>query len=257
MNLISVSELIKQSWQLYKNNFKTLISITAWLLIFVLFQVLFSILILTGKLAAAAFLGFLVLIASIAATIVISIILIEVINKIYHKESIDNWHNLIKPAINRIGGYLLVAIITAVLVMVGFVLLVVPAIIMAVWYSLSEQVFVLENVKGYAALKRSKELVSGYWWQVFGRWLGASLFFAVIIWIINAIVLFPFGINKFSPNFTMNVMVWEQTKWQDDLISGVTSVLIIPLFTTIGIILYNNLKQIKSASQVNQVPSPE
>lgn len=252
MNLISLTDLIKQSWRLYKNNFKTLISITAWLLIFVLLQMLLFILTLTGKLAAVAFFGFLVLIASIAAAIVMSIILIQVINKIYHQEPIGNWNDLIKPAINKIGSYLLIAIINTVLVVVGLVLLIVPGIIIAVWYSLGAQVFVLENIRGYAALKRSKELVEGYWWPVLGRWLGVSLFFGIIIWIINAVVLFPLGINRFVPAITMNAILGEQTKWQEDLISGIISILVIPLFTTVGVILYNNLKQIKSTPAKNQ-----
>lgn len=252
MNLISLIDLIKQSWQLYKNNFKTLMSITAWLLIFVLLEVLILILALTGKLAIAAFLGFLVLIASIVATIVISIVLIQIINKIYHQELIGDWHDLIKPAVNRIGSYLLIGIITAILVFVGLVLFIIPGIIMAVWYSFSEQVFVLENIKGYAALKRSKELVEGYWWPVLGRWLGASVFFGIIIWIITIIISIPFGINKINPSNMMNAIIGQQSRWQDDLISGLISIFVLPLFTIIGVILYNNLKQIKNTSTKNQ-----
>lgn len=250
MNLISVSELVKQSWQLYKNNFKTLISITAWLLPFVLLQILLLIPAQVSVLDFTALLSFLVSVASIVTAIVISIILIQINNKIYLQESIGNWRDLIKPAIQKAGGYVLVVIITAILVIIGLVLLIIPGIIMAVWYSFSEQVFVLENIKGYKALKRSKELVSGYWWPVLGRWLGASLFFGIIIWIISIIVSIPFGINKINPTGMMNVM--QQPTWQDDLISGIISIFVTPLFIAIGVILYNNLKQIKDASPETQ-----
>lgn len=251
MNLISLTDLIKQSWQLYKNNFKTLISITALLwLPFVLLEVLLLIPASVSPFGIADLLATLVSIASVVAAMIASIILIQIVNKIYHQEPIGNWRDLIKPSINRIGSYLLVWIIIIVLVMVGLILLVIPGIIMAVWYCFSEQVFVLENIKGYAALKRSKELVQGHWWPILGRYLGASLFFGIIIWIINAVILFPFGVNKIDQANIISIM--RQPTWQDNLISGIISIIVAPLFITVGVILYNNLKQIKDTPTKSQ-----
>lgn len=51
--------------------------------------------------------------------------------------------------------------IMAIAVMGGMILLVIPGIIAAFWFSLATQVVVVERVSGVAALKRSRELMRG------------------------------------------------------------------------------------------------
>lgn len=58
--------------------------------------------------------------------------------------------------------------LTGLLVILWGLLLIIPAIIFGVYYSLSSQVVIGENLKGMAAIKKSKEYVKGMWWKVFG-----------------------------------------------------------------------------------------
>lgn len=268
MNLISVSELVKQSWQLYKNNFKSFFSVIIWLLPFV---VVLSILETINKATANSYSGLysLITIADIIAVIVVNIVLIEAINKFYHNESVDI-QELVKPAIYKAVGYVWIVILVSLLVILGFFLLVIPGIILGIWYSFAEQVFILENTRGYSALKRSKELVKGYWWPVFWRWLGPTLFFGLIIVIVSAIILVPtitlLGSSRESvgPDTTTlykcgsllsacisNTMNPVSTL-MFNLYGGIVGVIVTPLFTALGIILYNNLKQVNAASPKTQ-----
>lgn len=50
----------------------------------------------------------------------------------------------------------------------GFILFVVPGIIFSVWYSMGMLAIVDENLSVGAALSRSKQLVSGRFWEIFG-----------------------------------------------------------------------------------------
>ena len=74
---------------------------------------------------------------------------------------------LLKEARGYLGGYLWVNILSAFFVMVGFVLLFIPGLIFLVWFSLAGWVFFVEGIRGWSALKRSKELVSGFGWPTF------------------------------------------------------------------------------------------
>lgn len=270
MNLISVSDLIKQSWQIYKNNFKTFTSITIWLLPFIILSLLADIGLNNfledvtpesttsniGVLGGLGIVSLLLFFVYVVAIMVIAIITIQVAQKLYLGESVSP-KEMIKPAINRIAGYLWVNIIMSVLIFIGFLIFIIPGIILAIWYSFSEQVFVLENVRGYNALKRSKELVEGKWWAVLWRWLGPSLFYGIIIGIVSVIV-FILLIKIGFPETTFSDMMFPDKSTNDtlstifDSYQGILSIFTIPLFTIIGVILYNNLKSIKEAPSKDQ-----
>jgi len=83
-----------------------------------------------------------------------------------------------------------VSILSFFIVAGGFLLFIVPGIILAVWFSLALYVLVSEDLKGMNALFRSKQLVSGYWSSVFGRIILLTLVsFAIMIPLIVAAVI--------------------------------------------------------------------
>lgn len=66
----------------------------------------------------------------------------------------------------------------------GLLLFVIPGIILTIWFILAPYILVSENLRGMNALFRSKQLVSGYWWSIFGRFL--------VMWIIFLVIYLPF-----------------------------------------------------------------
>lgn len=66
----------------------------------------------------------------------------------------------------------------------GLILLIIPGIIFAIWFSLSYFVLLLEDIRGVEAMKRSKAYVKGKWWAVFGR-----LMFLIVVGFIVSVVL--------------------------------------------------------------------
>ncbi len=75
---------------------------------------------------------------------------------------------LLRAATPVLGQLILVGIVAGIGIVVGFILIIVPGLILLTIWSVAAPVVVLENPGVFAALRRSRELVRGNGWQVFG-----------------------------------------------------------------------------------------
>ena len=64
---------------------------------------------------------------------------------------------------------------------IGLILLIIPGVIFAVWFALAMYILILENKGIMESLSKSKELVKGHFWTVFGY----NLFFGIVMLIIS------------------------------------------------------------------------
>ncbi len=88
----------------------------------------------------------------------------------------------------RMWALAVVGLWTGLAITGGFILLIIPGIICAVWFVFSSFVFVNENISGTDALRQSKKYVVGRWWAVFGRLI--TLW--VTLWIVSMVADFIF-----------------------------------------------------------------
>ncbi len=97
----------------------------------------------------------------------------------------------------------LVVLLQSLVIMGGVVLLVIPGIILMVYYGFSSVIMVVEGKKGRAALAQSKAYVKGKGWKVFGR--GLLLF---LVYIIPYTILQILGtVSKDNPAVTFTVLI--------------------------------------------------
>lgn len=90
--------------------------------------------------------------------------------------------------------YIGMSIVMSVLLFIGFLLLIVPGVILSVWFAFSTFVLVLERAGIVESLKKSREYVRGRWWAVFGRIMLLALVMIVLSIVISGLsVLVPFG----------------------------------------------------------------
>lgn len=89
-------------------------------------------------------------------------------------------------AMNKIGKLLAAGIAKYLVVFVGFLLLIVPGIILLLGYAVVAQVVVLERVSATASLRRSWELTSGYKTRALGL--------AIVLWMILLVPSMAAGI---------------------------------------------------------------
>ena len=75
---------------------------------------------------------------------------------------------LLRAATPVLGQLILVGIVAGIGVVIGFILIIIPGLFLLTIWSVAAPVVVLERPGVFAALRRSRELVRGNGWQVFG-----------------------------------------------------------------------------------------
>ncbi len=132
----------------------------------------------------------------------------------------------LKASLSKILPIFGVFILTGIVVGIGVILLIIPGIIFGVWFYFAQYVLVIENVGVIAAMKRSRELVKGYFWPVVGR----GLIIILYTWLISlavSLTLFP-------------------------VVQMVILGLITPYFYLLPYLVYRDLKTIKATVTENQ-----
>jgi hypothetical protein len=94
---------------------------------------------------------------------------------------------LFRAATPVIGQLILVGIVAGIGIVIGFVLIIVPGLILITVWSVAAPVVVLERPGVFPALRRSRELVRGNGWQVFGVILVLYILVAAISLIIEGV----------------------------------------------------------------------
>jgi hypothetical protein len=105
----------------------------------------------------------------------------------YTGDVIEGVNPTLKSSLNytvsRLGDIILSSIILAIILIVGFILLIIPGIIFGIMFILTMHVVVLERKGPIEALKRSKQLVHGRWITTFA----ILLIIFVIIFVTSSI----------------------------------------------------------------------
>lgn len=241
MNFIGAGELIKKSWSLYIANFRALIMVAAWSLIPAVAMTFVMLIpaelwILSSLLALAVGIGAMIVGLWVFAN------LTAIIAKIYGGEQYDVTA-IGQNAWSKILPLLWVSALTGLAVFGGTLLLIIPGIIFAVWFTFGSVINVLEGTRGAAALKQSKQLVSGKWWAVLWRLVACYFVYGIIFYAVTAILLLIVGLATGQ---------WEAfasgqyMSWLSDLITQVINIVAVPLAGAISVILYVELKKLKS-----------
>jgi len=113
------------------------------------------------------------LLPNILSTIVVTVIFILIFFVIpigvlhsFHVPQKSGYDQIFVEGFKRLLPSLLVLFLYAIIVIVGLLVFIIPGIYLAIRYSLSWPVVVLENKRGFNALKRSKELTTGCFWSL-------------------------------------------------------------------------------------------
>jgi hypothetical protein len=83
-------------------------------------------------------------------------------------------------AVSRIHSILWISILSALAVLLGLVLLIIPGIIVAIRFVFGSTVLVVEGRKGTKALGRSWQLAKGHFWKLLGTLLLANIMASVV-----------------------------------------------------------------------------
>jgi MFS family permease len=137
--------------------------------------------------AAAPGLALLALLLSLVATTLFTGMVVELVADIQDGRRDHTPGQLLRTATPVLVPLILVGIVAGIGIVIGFVLIIVPGLILITIWSVAAPVVVLEQPGVFAALGRSRELVRGNGWQVFGVIFVVFLISAVVGAILGAI----------------------------------------------------------------------
>lgn len=130
--------------------------------------------------------------------------------------------------------YIGLSILMSVILLVGFLLLVIPGIILSVWFAFATFILVLERASIIQSLKRSREYVRGRWWGVFGRLIVMSIIAFAFSFIFVAV-------SSLITNAALS-----------ELVVTLLSVVLVPILVGYMYLLYQDVKGSGAASALNQ-----
>ncbi len=123
---------------------------------------------------------------------------------------------------SRFWSIVLIGVLSALAIVGGFILLIVPGFIVLTHLTCAIPAMVIEDQRGRAALRRSWNLVRGRGWPVFGTIIVAGL----ISGIVNGLLTAPFGDN------------WAARS----IAASIASVLTMPYMALVGVFIYLDMR---------------
>ncbi len=157
---IDVGAVIRRTFQIYVDQASVLMPAAA--VVFALSGILSLVLI-----AVSPALGLLAVIVSIVATTLFTGMVVELVADVQDGRRDASAGQLLRAVTPVLGQLILVALVAGIGILIGFILIVIPGLILATLWAVAAPVVVLERPGGLRALGRSRELVRGNGWNVF------------------------------------------------------------------------------------------
>jgi hypothetical protein len=190
--------VLGEAWGLYKAHLRHLLTISFVVYLAVaLLSVLLSIILvnwLAGLLAAAV---------SIVALFWVQGALVKAVEDVRDGRAdlaLGETFQRVRP---QLGSIIVGGILAGLGIVLGLILLIVPGLVLMTWWVLIIPVIVLERRSAGEAFGRSRELVRGYGWRVFGV-IVLTILILLGFSIVLAIVLAPF--EEWLQSFLSNVI---------------------------------------------------
>ena len=139
----------------------------------------------------------------------------------------------------KVLSLLWVGILTMMVVLAGFLLLVIPGIYMMIALMVVVPVLMVEDIRGFKALRRSRDLVKGRWWPTFGLViLGVFL----IPPILQTLLVLPFQLFVFVSMESVIPLLFLR-----EAVNVLASALTTPFTAAVLTVLYFDLRVRKEA----------
>ncbi len=235
--LMSASDLIRATFQTYKSHLGMYFGFGAWLFIPAVLIILGSLLAGSSDGAAVAdgIASFSTLLYVILTLWVTAVTILATNNLGAGAQA----RGLGSAAWGLVPSLILIMILQTFITIFGYILLIIPGIIFSIWFSFSGVVQAVEKPGVVASLKRSRALVRGRWWGVFGRGLLFGLVTGIAyIAITFAVLLVTGGLSSIGGSVIGPIA---------ELLIRLVDVLFIPFYAVFMTLFYRDLVKSPSA----------
>jgi hypothetical protein len=177
---VDVGAIVRRTFEIYVDQASVLMPAAA--VVFVISGI-FGVLLI----AASPALALVALIVSIVASTLFTGMVVELVADVQDGKRDASAGQLLRAASPVIGNLILVGIVAGIGIVIGFILVIIPGLILITVWSVAAPVVVLERPGGLGALRRSRELVKGNGWNVFAVILLLVILVGVVSLIIEAV----------------------------------------------------------------------
>jgi hypothetical protein len=224
--------VLKEAWGLYKAHWQHLLGIAV---------VVFAAMAAVRALAALVFepaLGWLVaFVVTLLGYFLVQGALVRAVADIRDGRADLSIGDTIRAAWARIGPLATASSLAALLIFLGLLLFVVPGLVLMTWWVVIVPAVILENAGARAALGRSRELVRGWGWSVFG--------------VIVLTVLVLIGVS-----IALDIVLSPLADWLQGLLSQIlVGALTAPFAALAWTVLYYRLRDARSAAVDSEAPA--
>ncbi|MGI8419458.1 MAG: hypothetical protein ACR2LN_02325 [Candidatus Levyibacteriota bacterium] len=221
--LPSTTGLIRESLATYKKHFRT------WLPIYLIFGINAGLSEIVRDLVQTHLLpdlvGFLLAVIFDAVGIYATVLLILALkNKANHIELMDN------HAISKAWPFFLVSLCYGLMVVFGYLLLIIPGIIVTAWYAFAGVILLTENLGFKASFAKSKLYVKNHFWRIY-RLIASFIVTLVLAYIVIYLIVGFIGTSLF--HVTGNL-----PSFYNSMISIIITILIESVISAL-VIIYN------------------
>lgn len=243
--LIGAGEIIDHTWDLYRKNFKLYLRLILWMIVpSTLFSAvqpyLFN---LSSGLDwwMTPILSLLFAIPFYLLSLYIEITVVQATAALLGKEPPDP-AKLLRGAVTLLLPTLVTSIVFSLIVTAGALLFIIPALIFSVWFAFSVPLTIVDRLRWREALRASRALTSGRFWQVLWRLAAPGMFWGVATLVVSS--AFSFLINGLTGTWSIaieNPPLHIQSV--SDALSGIIGGIAAPLWLISSVILLVDLKR--------------
>ena len=230
---LDTAESFDRIFGLYGHQFAVLIPLAA--VIFIPIAVLSGLASRTGSVA----LGLVYVVLSLVGQALYTGAVVEAVNDMRDGRRDYSLPELLRAAAPYIWALIAAGVLVGLIVLLGLILLVIPGLVFLTWFALAAPAIVVERRGVFAAMTRSRELVSGNGWRVFGVIVVTFLVLLVVGTVFDRIA------TAASDNFGGHTFA-----------SLVGSVLTAPLLSLAVSVLYFQLRDIQQGTSGLAGPAP-
>ncbi len=233
--LLSPRELLRDSVRLFRAEFWMYVGYAAWLMVPIA-AFYFASALPKGTVTTMLVIG--TILAELFVSLWIAICLMRATQTLEAGHKLDV-KIISQQSLRRIQPVLIVGFLQALIVLGGFLLLVIPAILFWVWYAFAQIGAAIDDQSPVAALSSSRALVRGRFFPVLWRLVAGP----VVLWLLYAFTLASVLLllsNVLGQDVA--IMFSDARPLWVRLLDVIANLFVIPLFFIYTVLLYKNLK---------------
>ncbi|HBC39726.1 MAG: hypothetical protein UU40_C0004G0030 [Candidatus Uhrbacteria bacterium GW2011_GWD2_41_121] len=232
----NILTLVQQTWNTYKAHISTFVGYSAWMLVPMIVKMLC---VLTFGPINSSIFNIALVILELIVTGWVMISLIQSSAFVIENKKVDT-RIISAKSWSCIAPLLLLLLLSLIMTSVGFVLLVIPGIVISVYLTFSTVILVLENASVVESIKKSFALITGRFWQIFVRLYISTIILLVpymAAYIIIVLLLALLG------GFDITALFLSPSTLMEQILLAVIDVIFLPLFPLFSVILYKTAKE--------------